>query len=260
MVNMSDVLSDGGTPLFFIIGVGAPSKDHPLIQELYAYYSRYTKEWNIPVIGGDTVSSPVFFLSVTCVGRSPEKPWLRKNAQPGDNIYLTGELGASAYGFEKIQAKGHDLSDTDIYSHLFPPFHQKSVSYLQGKVNAAIDISDGLLPDLSHILEESQKGAEIFEIKIPFASGLPEDRSELAFYGGEDYQILFTTPWKIDEADFLKETGFRLSCIGKITDNMGKIVLQKIEKSLLLKIKDIQDKGFDHWNSSPTFMKTGKKT
>lgn len=246
-VNMSDIYADGGKPLFFVIGVGASQKDSERIKELYQYFYNFCASWNVPIIGGDTVASAVLFLSVTCVGSTENPPWLRKNAKTGDWIYVTGTLGSSAYGFSKIKNKGHDLSDPDIYRHLFPPVRQNTPMALKNTINAGADISDGFLQDLSRILEESGKGARIDLTRVPFSQTLPESqKEEFGLYGGEDYELILTTDRKIDTKKFEEQTQIPLSCIGKITDQKGVIGLtDALGKEKYLKIKDIE--GYNHW-------------
>lgn len=247
MVNISDILSDGGTPVFFIIGIGAAKAYQNKITQLYEYYHQYCNAWNIPIIGGDTVSSPTFFISITCVGKALSNIWLRKNAKINDDLYLTGEIGASSYGLYKIKEKGHDLIDPDIKKHLFPPYRYRAVRFLKRKVHAAIDISDGLILDLYKILEESGKGAILYEDAIPFADSLPTDKKEeFGFYGGEDYEILFTSNSTINLNKYFKSTGTPLYRIGKIINEKENIYLQKTDKSILLINRD-KNKGYDHW-------------
>lgn len=245
-VNISDIVSDGGKPLFFLIGVGCPKEKTSRLEKLYHFFYQYCSQWNIPIIGGDTVNSPHFFISVTCIGKSlSRQPWLRKNAQTGDLIYVTGNLGSSSFGFSKIKEKGHDLSDKDIKNHLFPPVRLEVSEVLKNKVNAAADISDGLFKDLSRILEESGKGAVIDDEAVPYASSIPE--KDFAYYGGEDYEILFTSSKKIDTKLIENKYQLKINCIGKITEEKNKIILKKKEKSVLLNMQEINEKGFSHW-------------
>ncbi len=245
MVNISDIISDGGKPDFFMIGLGIPQSRINDIPKLYDYFHEYCQQWGVPIIGGDTVKSPTFLLSITCVGTTLHTPWLRRNAKENDHIYVTGSLGTSALGLKRIKKEGHNLTDQAIHAHLFPPHLTSIVPYLANKVNAAIDISDGFLQDLSHILTESQKGALLFEDKIPICSLLKKDEYQLALNGGEDYQILFTSSQEIDIQDFFDRTSIKLSLIGKIIHENTKIYLQKKDKLVLLTSKEIE--GFEHW-------------
>lgn len=246
-VNISDIISDGGSPICFIIGVGAPKNRSKEVSKLYEHFAFYTKKLGIPIIGGDTVSSKEFFLSVSCIGKTSTNVWLRKNAEEGDFIYVTGELGSSALGFENIQTLGHDLKNIHIKRHLFPPCYLTLPIHLKNfSIHAAVDISDGLLKDLYRILQESQLGADIFFDRLPFNKEL-ESKEDLILWGGEDYEILFTSKNEINTEEFYQKSQIKITKIGTITNKKSKIHLFYNEKSLIIKDKLIEKKGFRHW-------------
>ncbi len=243
-VNLTDILADGGTPLFFMIGIGVPPQKKDCLLELYNFFKEFLTPFNIPIVGGDTVSSSVFFLSLTCVGQTTSPPWLRKNAKPHDYIYVTGELGGSSAGLKLLLKKGHNTKNPLIKRHLFPPYRKGLETILKDKIHAAIDISDSFLADLAKILEESALGACLEKDKIPIQKKASLDD---ALWGGEDYEILFTSPYKLDKKELLKQLGFSVSCVGKITPSLGQVILKSKEKKVSFETKDLIQRGFNHW-------------
>ncbi len=129
------------------------------------------------------------------------KAVLRSGARPGDRIYVTGELGASAATLDFAVCRGKKLRPEDFASHFYPTPRVEVGRFLRekGLASAMIDISDGLSTDLGHICDESGVGAEIEREAIPVATvGKPVRPVDLRFalHGGEDYELLFTAPPK----------------------------------------------------------------
>ncbi|UCH80538.1 MAG: thiamine-phosphate kinase [Nitrospiraceae bacterium] len=205
-INISDIFAMGGTPEYFVISLGLPDKIMLRdIEELYAGINAIAKKFNVKIIGGDTCSSKQgFILNGTLTGRA-KKIIPRSGAQKGDGIYVKGSLGDSAMGLyllKKYGKKVHTFSPLTprlkvIRDHLMPT--PVPLAYTKG-VTSMIDISDGLLIDVSHICDESRVGAVIYENLIPVSRALREvtDRAGidpliLAMRGGEDYRLLFTS-------------------------------------------------------------------
>jgi thiamine-monophosphate kinase len=134
------------------------------------------------------------------LGTVPQgKAILRSGARPGDRIYVTGELGASAATLDLLLS-GRKVRAADYSAHFYPEPRIHVAKFLREKdlASAMIDLSDGLSTDLAHICEESGLGAQIWSESIPKASiGKSRRREvELAFalHGGEDYELLFCAP------------------------------------------------------------------
>jgi len=159
-------------------------------------------KYGVPLAGGDTAESPRGILAdIMVVGSvSKGKAVLRSGAQPGDGIYISGELGGSAAAVGEMEKKpGRKLNPRDYPRHFFPEPRIELGHALRekGLASAMIDTSDGLSTDLTHICEESGVGAEILSEAIPRAAvGKPlrEVNIEYALHGGEDYELLFTAP------------------------------------------------------------------
>jgi len=225
-VNISDIFAMGGKPKYFLLSIGIPniynSKD---IDELYSGVMKAAKRFGIAIIGGDTCSSlHGLVASGTLLGEA-DRAIYRSGANIGDGIFVTDTLGDSAMGLmilkklgKKISLKMQDAkckmqnakftvhaSHFTLHGllpllkrHLMP--EPKPLKNTVG-VTSMIDISDGLLIDLSHICDESNAGAIIYRDKIPISrelknlsKALGNDPLEFALKGGEDYALLFTAP------------------------------------------------------------------
>ncbi len=239
-VNISDILAMGGTPKYFLISLGIPKDyDSEDIYELYSGVKKIAGKFGIAVIGGDTCATRQgLVLSGTLIGNA-NRIISRSGAKEGDGIFITDTLGDSAMGLQLLKTRGkrvHTFSPPSprlklIKKHLMPHIKQlKSTS----KITSMIDVSDGLLADLSHICDESKVGAIIYKEKIPLsgelqsmADSLRKDPVQFALKGGEDYALLYTArpnyktnDYKIGE--IIKEGRY-------IIDNKGKKTLFKPE-------------------------------
>ncbi|MBI4697757.1 MAG: thiamine-phosphate kinase [Nitrospirae bacterium] len=221
-VNVSDIFAMGGIPKYFLLSVGIPKNSKPGdIDDLYSGIREASGRFGVSVIGGDTCASENgLVLSGTLVGHA-DKIILRSGAREGDNIFVTNTLGDSAMGLFLLQGQGSRVQGTVrrnrngnlrfknlnsrhvltlIKKHLMPePAAVRNTS----RITSMIDISDGLLIDLSHICDESNTGAIIYRDSIPIsrelseiAGILGEDPMRFALTGGEDYALLFTSPSK----------------------------------------------------------------
>lgn len=199
--NVSDIFAMGGSPEFLLLNLCIPEDTkEDFIEGLLDGLLDGTKRYGVTLIGGDVSLSPGhIFLSATLKG-SAREIILRNGARPGDRIYVTGNLGDSACGLEILKRKAEikkEIKEPLVRKHLMPepqPVHKRV-----NKINAMIDISDGLSLDLWRLCEESNVGAVIFEERIPLSKELLEasgilglDPVRLALTGGEDYELLFT--------------------------------------------------------------------
>jgi thiamine-monophosphate kinase len=200
---LSDIAAMGGEPVAAFLSLALP-RDLPqgwvgrFAQSLIGLAERYS----VTLAGGDTAESPNGILAdIVVVGTAPKgKAVLRSRARPGDRIYVSGKLGGSAAAIWQMRKKPRGkLNPRDYPRHFFPEprIEMGRVLREKGLVSAMIDISDGLSTDLTHICEESRVGAEVEAEAIPRASvGKPSREVDLQFalHGGEDYELLFTSP------------------------------------------------------------------
>ncbi|MBI4687518.1 MAG: thiamine-phosphate kinase [Nitrospirae bacterium] len=211
-VNISDIFAMGGRPKYFLIGLGIPKGcDSKNIDDFYSGINSLAEKWKINIIGGDTCASRNgFIISGTLIGEA-EKIITRSGAKPGDWVFATNTLGDSAMGLRLLEKTGNKKSKAKSSHFPFPISYLKLINKhlmpdiaplknISG-INSMIDISDGLLIDLSHICDESKVGARIYEDKVPLSQELKEAAKNLrlnplsfALQGGEDYALLFTAP------------------------------------------------------------------
>jgi thiamine-monophosphate kinase len=203
---LSDIAAMGGEPTAAFLSLALPS-DLPQswVDRFLTGMLRLARKFGVPLAGGDTAESPAGVLAdIVVVGRVlAGKALLRSGARSGDSIYVTGELGLSAWVLAQLRERGlaalgaKSKSRYTAHAPHFYPQPQIAVGRWlreKGLATAAIDVSDGLSTDLGHICEESGVGALIYEAAIPRPSGLPTSSLHYALHGGEDYELLFTAP------------------------------------------------------------------
>ena len=185
-VNVSDLGAMGATPKWALLAMALPS---PLDLAWTARFRTGLFEaldhFNLPLIGGDTVSSPTRTLTLT-VGGKAAHPVLRSTGKAGDDVYITGALGLAAAGF--LDPAPSD-SARDALRRPSPPVTFGVALADAGLVSAMMDLSDGLREDLESLCLASSVGAVIDPERVPGATDLAH-----RFSFGEDYQLLFTAP------------------------------------------------------------------
>jgi thiamine-monophosphate kinase len=199
---LSDIAAMGGDPVAAFLSLAVP-RDVPQlwIKRFLRGLLSLAKNYGVTLAGGDTAESPTGILAdIVVVGSVPQgQAVLRSGAQPGDHIYVTGELGGSAAALKEMMKKNHKLNPRHYPRHFFPEPRIEVGKILRekGVASAMIDTSDGLSTDLAHLCEESGVGAEVQAETIPRAvvGRRPQEVDlNLALHGGEDYELLFTAP------------------------------------------------------------------
>ena len=261
-VNVSDIAAMGGRPLYFLVSLGLSSAETVAdIDQLYKGMRRASVETNIDLIGGNTAHSPSgFFVSLTMIGEvSPKEMIVRSGGHSGDLLYVTGTLGDAAAGLEILQKRDGKLNDPSLIKrHQTPNARWKEGCLLaeQKIPSAMIDLSDGLSSDLSHLMNQSGVGAELYLEQIPISSSLKRyaksinaDPFSYALHGGEDYELLFSVPkrkkGKIDA--LINDGSVSAHCIGRLVEKKSGLLVKGKDGS----IRPLQAKGHDH------FLKTG---
>ncbi|HUH63415.1 MAG TPA: thiamine-phosphate kinase [Terracidiphilus sp.] len=155
---------------------------------------RLADAYRVPLAGGDLAESPAIVADIVLVGAVPRgRALLRSDAHPGHLLYVTGALGAAAAGFARLPGLKEELPrniEGALKAHLFPQPRVAQGEWLQrrGLATAAIDLSDGLSTDLTHLCEESRVAAEVDAAALPIHH---DANLEQALHGGEDYELLF---------------------------------------------------------------------
>jgi len=188
-VNVSDVGAMGGVPMHFLISLALPGDiDMSWVEGFLDGVERACKDFDVSLVGGDSSSSDRIFVDVSMVGRiRAGGAVLRSGAKPGDGIYVTGTLGGSMLGLERLKAG--KTADPAVRRHLYPEPRHRTGAAIANRAHAMIDVSDGLSTDLSRILEASQVSARIQKDRIPVAAGA---RDADALHGGEEYELIIT--------------------------------------------------------------------
>jgi thiamine-monophosphate kinase len=236
-INLSDIAAMGGQPLYALVSLGLPFETEVEdVLSLYQGMLALAGQTGTAVIGGHVSSSSNLYIDVQITGRTESPDGLvlaRSAAQPGDLIAVTGWLGSAAAGLRILKEKlALDSTTTEYLKKAFThpePRLTEGRFLLQNGVSCAIDISDGLIADLGHICQTSGVGAEIDTDKLPIRpevnTAFGDKAIDLALAGGEDYQLLFTTPPSVMET-VQKECSYPVAVIGEIkTGTPGQIII-----------------------------------
>ncbi|MCP4409991.1 MAG: thiamine-phosphate kinase [Gammaproteobacteria bacterium] len=230
-VNLSDLAAMGAVPAWFTLSLTLPCVDESWLQGFASGLFESADRYGIDLVGGDTTHGPLC-ISITAMGfTSTSKALCRNGARVGDAIFVTGYIGDAALGLAAKQGK-ISLEQSSLeycLSRLNRPSPRLDAGrMLLNIASAAIDISDGLAADLSHILNASAVGARLQLTSIPrskiFVEACayrPEWRMVVA--GGDDYELLFTVPQS--KIPRLIQAGESLGCgitrIGQIERQPG---------------------------------------
>lgn len=201
-VNLSDMAAMGAAPRWALLAVALPILDdawlRPFCQHLFALADQY----GLTLIGGDTTRGDYVF-SVTIAGELPHGQSLRRSsAQPGDDIWLSGQVGLAAAALQHRLGKIRlpESVFTVCQNALRRPVPRVALGQaLLPLAHAALDVSDGVAQDLTHILRASDVGAVVRAATLPTLPALRRQCSDRELYplllaGGDDYELLFTAP------------------------------------------------------------------
>ncbi|MGZ8261483.1 MAG: thiamine-phosphate kinase [Methylotenera sp.] len=260
-VNVSDMAAMGANPKWATLAIALPHNDSKWLSQFSDGFFACAAQFNVDLIGGDTTRGPLT-ISVQIMGEVPIGQAIKRGgAKEGDEVWVSGHLGDAALALAHMQGK-LTLSEEAFAScakalHTPQPRVDLGLA-LRGLANSAIDISDGLLADLGHILESSKVGATLQLNNIPHTQhvgavlhreGTTElyDQSivNMILAGGDDYELCFTAPIE-KHAEIImlgKKLNLDLSAIGLITNGTG-LVVHGFDNEIL----DFKETGFDHFS------------
>jgi thiamine-monophosphate kinase len=234
---VSDLAAMAAVPGWLTLALTLPQADASWLQAFSQSLAQRGQALGIILVGGDTTRGPVCVLSAQVHGWVPSgKALLRSGARPGDRILVSGTLGDSRGGLETLLQPLPVQVEPAVIEQLRRRFYcpeprLELARHLREHVHAAIDISDGLLGDLGHILAASGVGARLHADRLPISAALqqlyPRQAQDWALAGGEDFELCLTVP--ADEVDACLQRaqtlGIRLTEVGEITAESGLRVL-----------------------------------
>ncbi len=257
-VNLSDLAAMGATPIACLLGLGLPEIDETWLASFAEGFYDLAQQHDCPLIGGDTTRSlHGITISVTVFGSvDPERTLRRSTARPGDEIWVSGVLGAADIACRMLAGTlpADPLLLRQLRASLETPSPRIALGLaLTRHAHAAIDVSDGLLQDLSHILHASGCGAHIRQAALPWHPALAQRTAhalddqvlrQAMLAGGDLYELCFTAPGKAHNAilQLAEKLDISLTAIGVITHAPGLVVYDLAGQA----ISDLPA-GFDHF-------------
>ncbi len=255
-VNLSDMAGMGAKPVWATLALTLPNNDSLWLTEFSQGFSELAHQFGVQLIGGDTTQGSTLSITVQIFGLiKKDQGYLRSAAQVGDLIYVTGTLGDAGLALKHWQENLKPTTDESQFLRKqldYPEPRVTEALALQGLVHAAIDISDGLVADLSHILDRSQVGATLhtdkLPLSLPFKSLVSKtDDLMLPLTAGDDYELILTIP-QIHQnrvQQIMRSFECDLTCIGAIEKQLSLRCLDGNKK-----IINIKQHGFDHFNET----------
>lgn len=229
-VNLSDLAAMGAEPVWFTMALTLPEANSEWLNAFASGLFALAEQYGIQLVGGDTTQGPLT-ISIQVAGYVPAgKALTRNGARAGDQIYVTGTLGDAALGLHCLQHPEDYPQDVPAVKQLNRPRPRLGIGQaLRGLATACIDISDGLLADLEHLLQASGVGASLDRQVLPLSAGVQllchrdEKNYALALTGGDDYELCFCISPEQEAGlqDIAAESGIRLSRIGQIEAEPG---------------------------------------
>jgi thiamine-monophosphate kinase len=253
-VNLSDLAAMGAKPMAFTLALSLPSADENWLAGFARGLFALADAEGIRLIGGDTTRGPLN-LCITAMGSVPVDEALRRDAaKNGDDLWVSGTLGDARLALEVLQ--GNLTLTPALLSLAEERLHRPTPRCalgmaLRGIAHAAIDVSDGLLGDLGHLLARSQLGAEIDVASLPAGSALsqqPADQqTDYVLNGGDDYELCFTAPPEQRDAVLSAAAAANtpVTRIGRLKLGAGIQILDTVGKSL-----PFTSQSFDHFGKN----------
>jgi thiamine-monophosphate kinase len=243
-VNLSDLAACGAKPRWIVLAIALKSADERWLSEFSAGLFALGERHGVELVGGDTTRGERTVVSIAALGEVPAGGALsRAGALPGDDLWVSGELGGAALGLARPAI-------AEAAARLHRPEPRVALGErLRGLAHAAIDVSDGLAGDLAHILERSRAAARVSYELVPRPAALralgdPKLEKDCVLSGGDDYELLFAAPAgrRAEVQALSRELSLPLSRIGAVEAGEGGLsILDAAGKPMAFR------GGFDHF-------------
>ena len=255
-VNLSDMAAMGALPYWAMLAVTLPNVDHAWLAAFAKGFFDLAQEYNVSLVGGDTTRGPSLAMTVTIMGEVPAGAALRRSgAKVGNDVWVSGNVGdaalAVAHRYGRVVLAEGDYKEAVM--RLYEPTPRVALGQaLRGLATAAIDVSDGLLADLTHICRLSGVGATVDIGSVPVsaigAKHIDSDAGRNAILaGGDDYELCFTAhPNSRDSIQELEDVlGVPITRIGQVKRGKGVSLLGADGKAV-----KIDGRGYDHFRDA----------
>jgi thiamine-monophosphate kinase len=250
-VNLSDLAACGATPLACTLALAMPRADEAFLAPFAAGLFALAEAEGIAVVGGDTTAGPLN-ICITAFGQVPAGQALRRSgARPGDDLWVSGTLGDSRLALEvfrgRVALPGEAFDAVRRAMELPQPRVALGIA-LRGLASSAIDLSDGLIGDLGHVLRLSGVGARVEVDALPRSAVLAAQplllQHECLLAGGDDYELLFTTPAALRAAVQAAAAGVGVAVTrcGSIDEGTGLRTVDSAGRAVAMPWR-----GFDHF-------------
>jgi thiamine-monophosphate kinase len=257
-VNLSDLAAMGASPLGFTLAIAMPEVKVDWLESFSSGLWDMANEHDCQLIGGDTTAGPLT-ISITIFGQVPKNQSLSRNkAQVGDDIWVSHQMGDARLSLGALRQEWALSAEefSEVSQRMHNPIPRTKLG--QGLVdiaNAAIDISDGLLGDLSHILRQSSVSADVLIDQVPGSKTLNSKSIELQrlckLTGGDDYELCFTAPKEKSAQieELASRLGLTLTKIGSITEQVERLIrlIDDNGQELSSALSEQYLKSFDHF-------------
>ncbi len=249
-VSTSDLAAMGATPVGFTLALTLPSVDTSWLAEFARGLDAMAAGCDMRLIGGDTTRGPLS-MTLTVFGRVPVgAALLRSGAKPGDLLCVGGWLGDAAGVLPIVlgEREENSVEASALLRRYWSPQPQLALGQaLRGKATAALDVSDGLLADCSHIATASSVSLVIEQARVPLSNSLlrfagPDQALKCALAGGDDYLLAFTLP--ADALPNMQAEGWPIHAIGHVAEGEGVRLVDADGNSVA-----INHLGYNHFTS-----------
>lgn len=232
-VSLSDLAAMGAEPAWITLALTLPGIDDEWLQEFSDSFKKTLLDYDVQLVGGDTTQGPLT-VTVQATGFVDSEYEMRRDkAHPGELIYITGTLGDAALGLKLLSLEvpvAHAIRDYCLNKLNRPTPRVIFAKAVAKYCSCAIDISDGLVADLGHVVDASQCGANVYLDKVPLSKQLRQyfstgadsnDKIDWAtvLAGGDDYELCITVDKsQVDAVEQLAESmKLSLTCIGEVS-------------------------------------------